>query len=105
MPVLQASEQYKQVLKNVNITFASNTGTSIFFQYSPIMPNTGTFQYLGPEVYFFPGGPGNGGLSHNTSLANTLQAAFLILIEVKWYTAFFQIMDVCQFCYVLLCNL
>ena len=35
---------------SISITFSGNTGTPKMFQY---LTNTGTFQYLGPEVYFF----------------------------------------------------
>ena len=46
IPVLFASRCGQHVLKNVNITFSGNSGTRVF-------TNTGTIQYLGPEVYFF----------------------------------------------------
>ena len=39
----------QHILKNVNITLSGNTGT----RNVPVFTNTGTFQYLGPEVYFF----------------------------------------------------
>ena len=48
--VLFASGCYRHVLKNVNITFLGNTGTP---NNVPVFTNTGTFQYLGPEVHFF----------------------------------------------------